>query len=111
MIAARLVIATGEVIEVGAEKNADLWWGLRGAGHNFGIISQLTVKAYPQVNGGMHWNSMLGFAGSEESVSTVSKAITEMGGMGKGMACTLMFARMPPNFQVRTCHHCLPEMH
>jgi FAD/FMN-containing dehydrogenase len=46
MLSAKLVTASGEVVTVSEKENADLWWGLRGAGYNFGIFSELTVKAY-----------------------------------------------------------------
>jgi hypothetical protein len=49
MLSARLVTAAGEVVQVSAVENSELWWGLRGAGHSFGIMSQLTVKAYSQL--------------------------------------------------------------
>jgi len=51
MVSARLVTAQGEVVVVNESENEELWWGLRGAGVNFGIVSELTVKAYPEVNG------------------------------------------------------------
>ena len=28
-------------------KDEDLWWAFRGAGHNFGIVTAVTLKAYP----------------------------------------------------------------
>lgn len=100
MVSCRLVTATGEVITANSEENSDLWWGMRGAGHNFGIVSELTVKAYPQVNGGVHWSGMLGFPGSEEVVGKVWDAVLGMGGMGRGMGLTVVFVRLPPDFQV-----------
>ena len=35
-----------------ADKNSDLFWGLRGAGHNFGVVTSFVVKAY---NAGEPW--------------------------------------------------------
>lgn len=45
MISARVVNATGDIINVSADENADLFWGLRGAGANFGIILSSTYQA------------------------------------------------------------------
>ncbi|KAG9232589.1 hypothetical protein BJ875DRAFT_380380 [Amylocarpus encephaloides] len=95
MISCRLVTATGEVIEVSAESNEELWWGIRGAGHNFGIVSQLVVKAHPWINRGVHWKGMLGFAGGESDVERVVTAIQEMG-VGKNMGLSILIARLPP---------------
>lgn len=96
-ISARLVTASGPVITVSGKENADLWYGLRGAGHNFGIVSSLTVKAYPQINEGMHWSSMLVFG--TEKLENISRVVNE-GLIGPGMSCTFVWARIPPtNFQ------------
>ncbi|KZM28025.1 uncharacterized protein EKO05_0002058 [Ascochyta rabiei] len=46
LVSARVVIASGELVEVSNEKNADLFWALRGAGHNFGIVTSLVLKTY-----------------------------------------------------------------
>ncbi|KAJ4340395.1 hypothetical protein N0V95_007508 [Ascochyta clinopodiicola] len=46
LVSARVVIASGELIEVSNEKNANLFWALRGAGHNFGIMTSLVLKTF-----------------------------------------------------------------
>jgi hypothetical protein len=97
-VSARLVTSTGEIINVSAQENADLWWGLRGAGHNFGIVTQLTVKAHPEVNEGIHWTGMLVFPG--EKLGELVELFD--GGLIKGnMSCAMVWARVPPEFQVR----------
>ncbi|KAK4167727.1 putative FAD-dependent oxygenase [Cladorrhinum sp. PSN259] len=49
-VSARVVLGNGTVVSVDDQKNKDLWWGLRGAGHNFGIVSEVKVKVYePEV--------------------------------------------------------------
>jgi FAD/FMN-containing dehydrogenase len=52
MVSARLATAEGKCFTASSAENPDLWWGLRRAGHGFGIVSSLTVKAYPQINEG-----------------------------------------------------------
>ncbi|KAJ2983059.1 hypothetical protein NUW58_g6316 [Xylaria curta] len=43
-----LVTGIGEVVTVSATRNSDLFWALRGGGGGtFGIVSSLTVKAFP----------------------------------------------------------------
>ncbi len=44
---AEVVMADGRVLNVTADRDADLMWALRGAGANFGIITRLTYRAYP----------------------------------------------------------------
>ena len=45
LVSARVVTATGEVIEVSDTHNEDLFWTIRGAGANFGIITEATFQA------------------------------------------------------------------
>lgn len=46
LISARMVLANGTAITVSEENNPDLFWGIRGAGHNFGIVTQVKLKIY-----------------------------------------------------------------
>ncbi|KAI8625477.1 Glucooligosaccharide oxidase [Xylariaceae sp. FL1651] len=55
MIAARLLLANGTVIVASDSSNPDLFWALRGAGHNFGIVLEATYQVYPQLNDGKHF--------------------------------------------------------
>lgn len=45
LVSARVVTAAGEVITVSQKENADLFWGIRGAGANLGIITSATYQA------------------------------------------------------------------
>ena len=55
MLSARLVLANGSIVEASHNKNQDLFWALRGAGHNFGIVLEATYQVYPQMNEGNHF--------------------------------------------------------
>ncbi|WP_166395244.1 FAD-binding oxidoreductase [Rubrobacter marinus] len=44
---AEVVTATGELIRASAHENADLFWGLKGGGGNFGIVTSLELDLYP----------------------------------------------------------------
>ncbi|KAJ4214292.1 hypothetical protein NW759_010310 [Fusarium solani] len=46
IVAARVVLANGKAVTVSKIKNSDLFWALRGAGHNFGIVTEVTYKVY-----------------------------------------------------------------
>jgi alkanesulfonate monooxygenase SsuD/methylene tetrahydromethanopterin reductase-like flavin-dependent oxidoreductase (luciferase family) len=45
--AAELVLADGRIGRADATENPDLYWALRGAGANFGIVTALELAAYP----------------------------------------------------------------
>lgn len=47
LIGVRLVTAAGDVVEATPEDNFDLLWASRGAGGNFGVITELTFSLRP----------------------------------------------------------------
>lgn len=48
----KLVTAQGELVNVSKTENADLFWGIRGAGWNFGIVTEATYQVYNTSNNG-----------------------------------------------------------
>ncbi|KAH8893450.1 FAD-binding domain-containing protein [Thozetella sp. PMI_491] len=46
LISARLVLGSGEIITVSETEHADLFWGIRGAGHNFGVVTSVEFRVY-----------------------------------------------------------------
>ena len=47
LLAAEVVTANGEVVRASAEENADLFWGIRGGGGNFGVVTSFEFRAHP----------------------------------------------------------------
>ena len=53
LVAAEVVLANGTAVNASATTNADLWWALRGGGGStWGVITSITVQAYPIPQGG-----------------------------------------------------------
>jgi FAD/FMN-containing dehydrogenase len=52
-----LVTAAGDLITVSKDQNPDLFWGLRGAGFNFGIVTEASYHVYDLTNNGSVLNA------------------------------------------------------
>ncbi|KAI2621293.1 hypothetical protein GGR54DRAFT_96721 [Hypoxylon sp. NC1633] len=61
----QLVTAAGDAITVSDSENPDLFWALRGAGPNFGIVTSATFRVPRAVNGGNMTNVNYLFPGSK----------------------------------------------
>jgi FAD/FMN-containing dehydrogenase len=44
---ADVVTADGELVKASPDENAELFWGLKGGGGNFGIVTSLEFALYP----------------------------------------------------------------
>ncbi|HUR22455.1 MAG TPA: FAD-binding oxidoreductase [Acidimicrobiales bacterium] len=47
LLSVDVVTADGEFVEASAEENADLFWGVRGGGGNFGIVTDFKFRLHP----------------------------------------------------------------
>lgn len=65
LVSVRLVTAAGDIITVSATEHAELFWGLRGAGFNFGIVLSATYKITDLTNRGSVMNADLVFRASD----------------------------------------------
>ncbi|EDO64932.1 hypothetical protein NCU09163 [Neurospora crassa OR74A] len=49
ILSARVVLANGTAVKTSNTENSDLFWALRGAGHNFGVVTEVEYKLYDAV--------------------------------------------------------------
>jgi FAD/FMN-containing dehydrogenase len=60
VVNAEVVLASGQIINVNGDENADLHLALRGGSNNFGIVSRIDMRALPlgQIWGGTQYYSL-----------------------------------------------------
>ena len=46
LLAAELVLASGERVRASGDENADLYWAIRGGGGNFGVVTSFTFRLH-----------------------------------------------------------------
>ena len=62
-----IVTGKGDIVNASLSENSDLFWGIRGAGHNCGLITSATYKLHNQTNRGRALNGDFLFPVSENA--------------------------------------------
>lgn len=95
LLEARVVLASGGIVTCNKDQHADLFWGIRGGGSNFGIVTEFTFKLFPQPN--TVWSGMLIFT-PDKLPDLVRGLETWYKGAGENEAVNLFFGCTPPAF-------------
>ncbi|KAH7093198.1 hypothetical protein FB567DRAFT_544580 [Paraphoma chrysanthemicola] len=95
LVSARVVLANGTLVRASRTENADLFWAIRGAGHNFGIVTSLEVKAYDIPS---NW-TVYSFVYPTEKVEELFRLVNKIENSGTTrpakLALTGIFVRIP----------------
>jgi FAD/FMN-containing dehydrogenase len=76
LLSVRMITGNGTVVQASRTANEDLFWGIRGAGQNFGVIVEAVFETYPATNGGMQYSSDLTFSADKlEAVLNVTDSL------------------------------------
>ena len=96
LLSVNLVTSSGNTIHVDS-KNPDLWWALRGAAANFGIVTSARVKAYPiPAANNTAWTGLLVF--DQAKIEALVGAINDLD-LKPEMEIDLYYATTgPPNY-------------
>ena len=65
LLSVRIVTAAGDLITASSTENSDLFWAIRGAGANYGIITHATYKIADLTNRGQVLNADMRFPASK----------------------------------------------
>lgn len=103
--AMEMVTADGRVVHASAEENADLYWGLRGGGGNFGVVTRFDYKLYPVgpeiMGGGIAWPA-------EKSAEVLDLYRTITVGAPPEMTCVAVLRIAPPAPWIDPAYHGKP---
>ena len=92
LLSADVVTADGSFLTASEKENSDLFWGLRGGGGNFGIVTSFEYQAYPvgpQVTAGIVIHSM-------EKAREVVGFFREFSASAPEELCCLLTLRLAP---------------
>lgn len=88
LISATVVLANGEIVTASLSEREDLFWALRGAGHNFGVVTEFKFRAYDQKND--VFAGLLSFSPEKlEAVITFLNSTIEHPNENAGALCAL----------------------
>ncbi|KAL8945215.1 MAG: hypothetical protein Q9211_000256 [Gyalolechia sp. 1 TL-2023] len=87
----RVVLANGKAINVSQHENADLFWGIRGAGQNYGIVVEADFQTAPQVSHGLLYDVEMQFV--DEQLEQVLELMNQQirAPLPPGLAVNLVF--------------------
>jgi FAD/FMN-containing dehydrogenase len=61
----RVILADGSIVVVSEDENKDLFWAMRGAGHNFGVVTAIRYKVYDVLKDDEWSHGMMVFQGTQ----------------------------------------------
>ena len=99
IISARLITASASLVDISQSQHPELLWAIRGAGHFFGVVTELVIKAYPVsllgTEDGTIWSGAFVFPlDRAREVATVMDGV--MADSRYGTSGLMMIAAPPP---------------
>lgn len=92
LLSARVVLADGSLVTASTTEHPDLFWGLRGAGYNFGVVVDFTYQAYDQR--ALVYSGILGFS-TDKLEAVVEQLNTTLAKPDPRSGAMCIFAQAP----------------
>ncbi|KAI1125559.1 hypothetical protein F5Y10DRAFT_227607 [Nemania abortiva] len=80
IVSLNVVLADGTTVTVNDKSHSDLFWAMKGAGHNFGIVTAFEIKIYPQSSPTWHYHN---YVWRQDKLEAVFKALNKLQGVGQ----------------------------
>lgn len=96
LVQAQIVTANGDILTCSETEHPDLFWAIRGAGSNFGVVTSFVFKAYPQTN--PVWSGLVVFTPPQLS-AVIDAARAWLLTSSVDESCFIVYACPPPAFQ------------
>lgn len=109
LVSARVVTSAGEVVDASAEQNPDLFWAIRGAGHNFGIVTSAVFNVHQTPNNNQILN--VDFILPAASNGTYFDILHTLENMPPELATISFVMWNDTSKEVRTCDIILSSIH
>ncbi|MEO7245093.1 MAG: BBE domain-containing protein, partial [Rubrivivax sp.] len=93
LLSVELVTAAGDVETASADENAELFWGLRGAGHNLGVVTSVELALHPVGPVVLAGQIIYPFDEAERLLRVFRDVIADA---GDGFQCLPFTFRVPP---------------
>jgi FAD/FMN-containing dehydrogenase len=104
-----VVLADGSEVGVNETSHEDLFWALKGAGHNFGIVTSVVKKIYPK--GADTWHTHA-YIWAQDKLETVFEALNEFHTSDNGTTPPLMgasYGAIIINSSISETEVCFPD--
>ncbi|TVY17065.1 FAD-linked oxidoreductase azaG [Lachnellula arida] len=79
IISLNVVLADASAITVNSTSNPDLFWAMRGAGHNFGIVTSFQLQIHPRLVDTWHYHN---YVWTQDKLEQVFEALNAFHGNG-----------------------------
>lgn len=81
-----VVLANGKAVQVSSNGRSDLFWAMKGAGHNFGIVTSYELKIFPKGPKTWHYRNYIWRGDKLEAIFTALNKLHNNGTIPVNMA-------------------------